>query len=810
MIKRKKEMSASRNLTRLSVAAIVVNVLLICAFVVFAFIIKKDSFENNIENEKALLKNIEGELSKQIEGAVDYAELHSQSFPAKDGFAVFAQDKLVRSGVSEGEQMIADMISGHPKLKSVSLYLPSGDLLYSSITDALSLEKEAFIDKKNINELNNTGEQVLEHYVHSDRFSVMKSIHSQGGGLKAFMVFNYETSILYDADLKEYRENLLGKKLIFRNGVLFFGKTVDLEKDVQKDKLIKKVDAHLSGKAKIGLEEHKSFFEGKSEGYTLLIKDYSTPASFNAALMVRHIPKWRSIFRYVILAALILILAVMLYMLFISVNEEKSEMFKKIKDTHEEDEDPFDDADDIEDEEIQPIELETPTIDETDDEPIAENKEYGDNTVLWNDNVETYKEPKDDELDDAPEDDVEELSAPAAEEENSNAVNIKNSDSIQDAVPAELKQVVPEPSDDAGEDEGAVEDEDMEEMPVIHSRPVSDGEVEKWESAKAESEDDEDVEPEPAEEEGLGEIIEDEQENEYPVDDETAEEEDEHFSSTSAFNLNSINDDFLGVIVGSGKDEEEQEPQEMEPIEKDDEPEEEEEEEEPMQESSAGEEEPQKSTGEFPVIAGIDLNTVDLSDFDDNILNNEIVIHQLDNQDDGEELDEVPHIPEEYYNRETPQDNKDLSKLIDTVTDGEVGKEVLWKRLIAGLLDTNFVKSKFAFMTHKIERLHSVKVERAIFAEYNPQKNAYEAVDGIGVSEESLGSFSIREDEKLFSQILSKKKMFFLKEKPFSAEAISSKFAEKDKKGVKRLLFIPILDDEGNLIRFYVLLKISS
>ncbi len=153
------------------------------------------------------------------------------------------------------------------------------------------------------------------------------------------------------------------------------------------------------------------------------------------------------------------------------------------------------------------------------------------------------------------------------------------------------------------------------------------------------------------------------------------------------------------------------------------------------------------------------------------------------------DLEEVPKVPDDYYNAQT----------ID-----EISPKEKWSNIITSLKGNKFVNKNMNEMIDWVKNNSNVNPDGALMLEYNFDTKSYICMDHYNLSYETQTLFEIDEQEPLFANILSNHKPLSIIN-PFESAAIATKVSNDDKLNIAKILFVPVEDNRGAIKSFFVL-----
>ncbi len=168
-------------------------------------------------------------------------------------------------------------------------------------------------------------------------------------------------------------------------------------------------------------------------------------------------------------------------------------------------------------------------------------------------------------------------------------------------------------------------------------------------------------------------------------------------------------------------------------------------------------------------------------------LENDIENTTLEIDDDNEnDLEKVPKIPDNYYKNE---------KIWDNILDAPYFKNMLKNKSMDDILDD---------MKNDL----SANVDKALYVQYDKESMAYQVSQSIDIDEQYL--FTIKDDEPLYTKLLSQNKVIFI-DNPMESDIISSKFPEDEHKNIDKIIFVPV-DNNDNIDKkdYFIILGLSS
>ncbi|MBI4979793.1 MAG: hypothetical protein HZC28_20105 [Spirochaetes bacterium] len=259
----------------------------------------------------------------------------------------------------------------------------------------------------------------------------------------------------------------------------------------------------------------------------------------------------------------------------------------------------------------------------------------------------------------------------------------------------------------------------------------------------------------------------------YVVDgDELQQREDEYFSSDDAFNLNELSHDFLDTAASESTDTD-------------------------MRPSAVPAEDAADAA------SGPDENVPSMP------LHERLPREALTPPEPEDEPNEVPRVPDAFYDKEPAQQREDLTGLIADVAGVDANADALWKKTVRGFGVKHFTNAAFGDMFDMLKNEHGVVASKCLFLARN-DTGAFAVTDAYDVSDDTRAHFTIGERETLYTGMLAKKKALYIKSRPFNYRALAAKVGESDRADVKRILFIPVLDDAQEITGFFVIMNVAA
>lgn len=182
----------------------------------------------------------------------------------------------------------------------------------------------------------------------------------------------------------------------------------------------------------------------------------------------------------------------------------------------------------------------------------------------------------------------------------------------------------------------------------------------------------------------------------------------------------------------------------------------------------------------------------ELLDKNDRLESDYLTGDELENIDDVLEAEEVPKIPDDYYNNIENEDSNTKSK------DEE------YEILLKSIKNKNFVEKDINYMLDWVRNYFHFNIDIIVMLGYNAVSREYVVVDSDNISPATRELLKIGERENIFSKLLGTGKPVDI-QNPYSSKSLSVKFDSDDIEGISRMLFIPIESVEGGIKSFFIL-----
>lgn len=155
------------------------------------------------------------------------------------------------------------------------------------------------------------------------------------------------------------------------------------------------------------------------------------------------------------------------------------------------------------------------------------------------------------------------------------------------------------------------------------------------------------------------------------------------------------------------------------------------------------------------------------------------------------EINEVPVIPDDYYK------NEGLGK-----------NDLIWNGFLLDIITFNFKDKSLNEMIDKVKEELNISILKCAYLKYNEKELSYSVENALDIDDKTEKILKIDTREPLFTKLLSKGKPLYIDD-PFASEVIADKFSENQYDDIKRMVFIP-LKNENDIEAFLLVMKINE
>lgn len=162
----------------------------------------------------------------------------------------------------------------------------------------------------------------------------------------------------------------------------------------------------------------------------------------------------------------------------------------------------------------------------------------------------------------------------------------------------------------------------------------------------------------------------------------------------------------------------------------------------------------------------------------------------IDNTEDYE-INEVPIIPDDYYKNDGLDEN-----------------DLIWNGFLLDAITFNFKNKSLNEIIDEIKEELNISILKCAYLKYNEKELSYSVENALDIDDKTKKILKIDRREPLFTKLLSKGKPLYIDD-PFASEVIADKFSKNQYDDIKRMVFIP-LKNENDIEAFLLVMKINE
>lgn len=182
----------------------------------------------------------------------------------------------------------------------------------------------------------------------------------------------------------------------------------------------------------------------------------------------------------------------------------------------------------------------------------------------------------------------------------------------------------------------------------------------------------------------------------------------------------------------------------------------------------------------------------------------------------ADEPAEIIKVPDDYFGKEPATDRAGLSDLISDVNGSALdapsapasGNDdpLAWKTVIDDFASRTLVSVSLMDIMESLEREINVSAKKCLMLEKN-ENGVFAVTEAFDIEESTRTEFTVDPEGTFYQSMLSKKKTLYITSNPFSYGGLAEKIGGRDRADTERMLFMPVFDDGGDIKGFFVLMN---